>query len=321
MPIIISFANSYPYPNEFLYDCYRTNKDVMSFMALYKGVTETLDIHFLPEFVSDHLFNLSALYTAEVIQMHMDITRYDLHYQKIEFTPLDRNLTGFKDGFVKTKFVVKGLSESRPKISIGDIVRIRPALEDLNNLSAQDGIQRFVVEFQGIIIACSLQSEEVTCQFLISHEWVPTSYPISMHKKMDDLNKLSFHVRFTFKREGFAIIAESLNRVIKNPSLAVPTLASCNDFMSYSKLKSCNSLESNKLNELLSEGDREWNKEQLFAINAISAHIWKDCLLLNSSSNRCSFGNSASNYGDDFAMQLPPFIIHGPPGTGACSLI
>ena len=65
------------------------------------------------------------------------------------------------------KFVVKGSNESRPRVQLGDLVRVRPAENDMLRIFQQKGIQLAMFELCGVVISYTLASEEVICEFPI----------------------------------------------------------------------------------------------------------------------------------------------------------
>jgi DNA polymerase III delta prime subunit len=321
----------YGLPSPFLIQSYIdfiSSKSLPSFIKLYLHLSNTppgpLKVPI------DHINSLQALNCAEELQMTRDIIQYDLHYQKIFFLPLDHTMRGLNEGVVKAKFTVIGMSESRPKISIGDIVRLRPAEEDVFALCNKDLISRNISELQGIVTSCSLKTEEIEAQFLITRQTLrdPSNIvsadgiKLHMNQILAECNKVRYHVRFTFKREGFAFISEALNNILQDESFVEvlhpeldPEVKSLRfDFDANAVL--------NK-SELKAEPESgyDWNAEQLFAIEAISSHLWRAISYLSNAQIPKRVYANGRVIDVNKKQRLPPFIIHGPPGTGKTSTI
>ena len=93
---------------------------------------------------------------------------------------------------------VIGSNENRPKVCMGDTVRLRPVEEDLNS-----SILPF--ELVGVIQSYELKTEVATCVFQIPD--------ISFFKRF------RYHVRFTFERCGLAFVHEAVDIVLASEVL------------------------------------------------------------------------------------------------------
>lgn len=297
-------------PDGFLINNYyhgRVAASDVNFVDFYKHVKSDVAFSTSSKKVKDHLYTLLALNSAEEIQLITDIKKYDLYNQKLEFTrPQDGK--SFIHGLARLSLTVKGLSESRPKLSVGDFVIIRPNAQDLYALS--------MTEYQGVIYKCSLKTETIECQVLISRYHNNTSI---VEDKLADLNKVKYHIRFTFKREGFAFIERALRAACDNPTIVIPPMVSSNEYALVSNLQYVTQDSSSQLKDLFTTKDSlKWNAEQLYAIQAISSFMWKDLDMIESPLGRTLFSNAITNKEDMpvLSIHIPPFIIHGPPGTG-----
>ena len=123
----------------------------------------------------------------EECQMVFDIAEYDLHYIKISDFRLRT-----KDVFTCTLKVV-GSNENRPKIVMGDTIRLRVVEEDIIS---------FPFELRGVIQGYDLRSEKATCIFQCSFA--------------ETCQFLRFHVRFTFDHCGFRLLHEGIDCVLKS---------------------------------------------------------------------------------------------------------
>lgn len=222
-----------------------------------------------------HLKSQSLLTMAEDIQMERDILQYDLYYENIAF----EKYQGF---FVTCKIIVKGLNESRPKLSIGDHLLLRPSFEDMNALNLG------MFEMIGIISSTKLATEEV---IMICH--LPTQVVSTIPEILRICNSIKFHIRFTYQRYGLIFIQEAIRDIIGNYSLleclTFPTKRVFLENFKFNLISNASPLESNS--------NKNWNPEQLYAIQHISQSLLPIAKELIKTGRR-----------------LPPFIIHGPPG-------
>lgn len=265
----------------------QTNRQVQSALPYLMSIHSHVKIPHADNEVHEHLLKMIALTSAEEMQMYHDIQQYDRHFQKLNFTPYDDNY-GYSEGIVQVKFVVKGLSESRPKISLGDVIHLRPSREDIIALSQRDGLARDIIELQGIVIECKLKTEEITCQFALPR---PGGLGIPLSVILLEFNEhIRFHVRFSFARYGMAFIHEALQEFLTDNGLDIALFPDKFPRIKDESLEIETSPHKAKASDAL-----RWNDDQLFAIDAISCRLW---------TNR------------NEKVRLPPFIIHGPAGTG-----
>ena len=107
-----------------------------------------------------YLNSLGMMQWMEELQMLDDIRQYDCHYMSITFT---------KDSFLRfATLTVRGSSENRPAIAIGDKVRIRPDLHDLQRKNRRLFNHIGIFEMVGQIENFVLAKEEVNCLNLFS---------------------------------------------------------------------------------------------------------------------------------------------------------
>lgn len=129
------------------------------YRALGNSPSSTTDTSFRIS-PQQHLYTIGKLIILEELQRSIDITEFDLVSVSLQFhqsrkTPL----------MVFAKLKVPGSSENRPMISLGDIIRLRPAAESVPALLAMGLFG--TLEFQGIVVSYQLSSEEVISGNLI----------------------------------------------------------------------------------------------------------------------------------------------------------
>lgn len=135
----------------------------------------------------------------EETHMLLDISQHDMYYKKLD---VDTSKDKSRDVLI-CRLKVNGSNENRPRISLGDAVRIRPVEEDTIIL----GIAPY--ELQGVVQNYNLSSETATCVFKSPNP----------HFKKSIKSGIRFHVRFTFERCGLRFIDEAISIVQSNPAL------------------------------------------------------------------------------------------------------
>ena len=119
------------------------------------------------------------------------------------------------------KIVVKGSNESRPRIALGDKIRVRPMRESLAYLNHICPQPIPMYEMEGIIIAYTLASETCICEFIAppkSFFWGGYCGPVS-DELVDAWSKVTYHARFTFERTGIVLCHRALAEVMTTPSI------------------------------------------------------------------------------------------------------
>ena len=158
------------------------------------------------------LENYTKLVLLEEIQMKMDIAQYDLHFVKLEGKYLN-HVPGL--GMI-VKIKIQGSNESRPKICIGDGIRLRPVPEDIPKIPPawRYSFGEFF-ELRGICMDYTLASEEAIFDF----PRLPGTVAEHSVDGLELFNALRFHARFTFDKCGPAFIRQSMNSISHNPYL------------------------------------------------------------------------------------------------------
>lgn len=132
--------------------------------------------------------------------MNISIKSYDIQCTEVEFTPkLPYNTNA---STMECTMHIKGSQENRPKILLGERVRMR---------SLANPILQRPFEIVGVVKSFRLATEEAICEFP-----VPPRGPALELFKLNKLNKLRYQIRFTFDRCGFGYIQESID-VISQP--------------------------------------------------------------------------------------------------------
>ena len=126
--------------------------------------------------------------------MIYDIAEYDLHYVQLSSFHLLR--PNIFTCFLK----ITGSNEGRPKIVMGDRIRLRVVEEDVSKFPL-----RCPFELEGVIQDYNLRTEKAFCIF-------ETSFAASC-------KSLRYHVRFTFEHSGFILMHDGIENVINSPSL------------------------------------------------------------------------------------------------------
>lgn len=324
---VIDRMRDFIVPSPFLIQSYIdfcANNNLPSFIKLYIHLASKSAP--ITNLATDHIFTLLALNCAEELQMTRDILQYDLHYQKILFLPIDSKNGNYPEGMVvKARFLVKGMFESRPRVTIGDIIRLRPVEEDIFALCAADNLPRHMAEMQGIVTSCNARTEEVECQFLVTRHCLrdaqpatPNQYRVPIQQILFECNKIRYHMRFTFKREGFAFVSDALHFVLQDETLMDALTPDCGyDLKLHMNMEQdIDALVSKELS-IEPEPYLTWNTEQLMAITAISSNLWKAVKQMSQiQAARKVQVNGVHKLYDKKRSRLPPYIIQGSPGTG-----
>jgi helicase MOV-10 len=246
---------------------------------------------------AEYLKILYKLTIFEEIQTKLDIAKFDLHFIKINFELL-RDNNSLMSIPLKCKLHVQGSNESRPRILIGDKIRIRPTVEDCSSRRMN------LFELQGLVSNYQLQSEEVTCVFAVQNVFSIDGVQSSPAKLIDLLSSMKFDVRFSYDRSSFAMMKILLNSrmvlsnyliesLFPNPT-TIARLRDAKQIQQGSGLPLMGSRSASNYVRL----SAEFNQEQSRAIYSILD--W------------CDLNNASSH----LVYAIPPFIIFGPPGTG-----
>jgi hypothetical protein len=162
-----------------------------------------------------YLYRLEQCTLMEESQMIMDIAQYDLHFLKPEFkyVPVNPDSTlypnNIKRKIMRCSIKVRGSNESRPKILLGDTVRLRPVAEDIK---PHPPFHMRLFELIGIIVSYKLINEMCIVEFaqpfldeIIFRPDVSGRFNQGENITILNLiNELRYHVRFTFERSGLA---------------------------------------------------------------------------------------------------------------------
>lgn len=181
-----------------------------------------------PEAVIKYLQGLGKMTWMEEAQMTMDVAQYDMHFVTLKplekFPPRSQNQTitliGSETERVFTcKLVVKGSSESRPRICIGDKVRLRPTKEGLLYLNSACPRQVSMFELEGIILAYTLASETCIVEFVSPPREFFWANQLEPSDGVDIWSKITYQARFTFERSGLVFCHLAIADVLNTPGL------------------------------------------------------------------------------------------------------
>lgn len=186
-----------------------------------------------------YMENLGQLMLLEEIHMQIDISKFDLHHQKIHFEPpnnakiLKTSKFGEKRNIEKSsittmlcKLHILGSSESRPHILVGLKIRFRcanPGWRNLFGATCVDASGEFcdVFEMEGVVLSYRLATEIAICEVV-----VPTIYPFSLadtrlrapfpnENVILMCNQMAFHCRFTFDRNSFVFMHTAIVKMLR----------------------------------------------------------------------------------------------------------
>lgn len=252
------------------------------------------------DMISNYISVLRICSWFEESQTFLDIARLDDVSIKIEFSPITfKNCNGY--ALLQSTIKKKGSNESRPKITAGDHIRIRPTVQSLKDtmMSQERGF-----EIVGNIKSYNLKTEEYICVFVIPAFVAKPPYEEeSLYEYSKFLSSLSYNVRYTSDNIGFIIQRRSLDMIINDDNLQrllFPKASLRVDITAdYIKVQPNN--------------EKTFNEEQSYAIETIS-------LLADSNNYVCSssIDNNPLSAQPD---RLCPWIIYGPPGTGKTSTL
>lgn len=246
---------------------------------------------------TEYLSILCKLTLFEEIQTKLDIAKFDLHVVKINFELIrENNVLSIS---LKCKLHVQGSNESRPRILIGDKIRIRPTIDDCHSRRMD------LFELHGLVTNYQLQSEEVTCVFDVRNVFAIDGVQSSPLKLIELLSCMRFEVRFSYDRSSFAMMNLLLKSRMVTSQWLIDSLFPSPGIIN--RLKEAKQMQVGLANVGGRIGSAsnfvrlsvEFNQEQSRAITSIVD--WCDL-------NKPNIHN--------LVYSIPPFIIFGPPGTG-----
>lgn len=181
-----------------------------------------------PEAVIRYLQGLGKMTWMEEAQMTMDIAQFDMHF--VTLKPLEKfppraqssniSLTSSDTERVFTcKLTVKGSSESRPRICIGDKVRLRPSKEGILYLNSICPRQVPMFELEGVILAYTLASETCIVEFVSPPRECFWANHFEPPDGVDVWSKITYQARFTFERSGLVFCHLAISDVLNTPGL------------------------------------------------------------------------------------------------------
>jgi hypothetical protein len=268
-----------------------------------------------------YLHSLSTLLHFEEMANQLDYYKYDIHFYPIKFQLYqDPHRHEYESHFSPTILLrcsikIRGSSELRPKISVGNKIRIRPSQEDCENFNIQ------MTELIGIILNYSLSSEEAVVIFSapkyvvnpiinssneIENSSISESSPNLNQQSLQLWNSLKYHIRFVDDRTPYGFMQYILKHsLIENAYLQKCIFPTQTDIDRLKELKILAARQKNNNSKLLNLGndsskETKCNQQQEKAISEIVE--W------------CSI----HRYFTTYAFPMPPFIIFGPPGILPC---
>jgi hypothetical protein len=188
-----------------------------------------------PESVIRYLQSMGKITWMEEVQMTMDIAQYDMQF--VVLMPIDRfnpqltsrSVTGnpynSPHGFSEQekiftcKIVVKGSSESRPRLMIGDKIRLRPMKDGLMYLNTVCPRPIAMYEMEGVILGYTLASEACLVEFVAPPREFFWGNLVEPPDGVDIWSKISYQARFTFERSGLVFCHLALAEVLNTPGL------------------------------------------------------------------------------------------------------
>lgn len=297
--------------------------------------------------IDTYLQNLHSLLSMEAFQSQFDITHFDARNKKLSFSVNERNMynqlknarIGGKDSpeepTLIVKFRIKGSSEGRPRILVGDTILFRPLPVNLDNVFKNFNLMSFspttnIFEIRGKVLDFKLATETVTVEL----PYVPLASMQAMYRSawmnegnQQNINKLTasqvceifslltWNIRFHSDLYGVIFCHKAVIDVQNVPYLREALFPPSERILDMHY-----SYESN-VETLIGEEDglkeKGYNDEQIEAIRAV-LHLSHRLEKQRQLQSQQGGGNKASSvYNDrEESRQLPPFIIYGPPGTG-----
>jgi hypothetical protein len=275
-----------------------------------------------------YLTSLLKLFYFEEMTVKLEYCKYDIHYSSVHFTPYVPHKSysnivsqispdSFQYHLATCKMKIRGSSELRPRILIGNIIKLRPSQAD----QLKYGLNLF--ELVGTVLNYTLASEEAVVIFTLPKILPVASQTIYLnHKDQEESNhlaiwnKIKYHARFTDDRSHFGFIHYLIQHILL-PTPNVPTtgtgiyLLNClfptqpiisllKEFrLQYHRSNDQSHRANLNFNSSESISNKKFNQQQEKAIEEVV--IWTGI-------NRRSEGGKL--------LSMPPFIIFGPAGTG-----
>lgn len=255
----------------------------------------------------DYLRTLITLTMVDEIQVALDIAKYDLRGVKLNFTSYRyegkyRPVNTMLQATVK----IPGSSESRPRVLVGDMVRLRPAKEEIQRLGLG------MIEMHAVVVSYSLAAEEAVMVVSLPNVF-PRPSPTSHPEKYEEMlvrfwSGVKFYLRFSYDHSYFAFSYFTLNyHVIADPYLLDCLFPKSELIETLTELRSKTNID---LKYLHLDDRIKCNEQQMQSI--------EDILVWCGTDRRCVGGtHSKLPY---MYLPLPPFILFGPPGTGLSSV-
>eukprot|EP01041_Mallomonas_annulata_P003250 gene3250-6431_t len=315
---------------------------------------------------NEHLKRLGRMLWVEQAQMIQDIKYFDVFPVQGEFrmrnnpatTPTpptfagrshrDRNYSSqmtmtmsMSSPLTMTCSVrIRGCSENRPKISIGDVIKLRPLEESLHAVGFTYGVNKRplpLFELEGGVFHVQLASEVVTLEipvpiYLMDH--IDYNHRGDMQFIVKVCSSLNFQSRCNFRTDGLQFAHDAVQVALNAPFLQESL------FPSGSGLSYSNNTESSGGHTASNN-----NTDSFSDSNSNTSISYDPCMTDDSADDlnldpvlndeqRCAVRTALSLVGTSMSRRQektisdgsismylqgfnhPPFIIYGPPGTG-----
>lgn len=165
-------------------------------------------------FIRNVYLSIALLACLEESHMQISIKSYDMPFTSIHFSLSNE----YKK--LECTLKVKGSQENRPKVLIGDTVRLRSLRQTGADISNKNSA---MFEMQGVVKSFRLGTEEAVVEFPFPDTYAFQRPYAKLPEKaiydenryiLEKVNALKYHVRFTFDRSGFGFIQESIQTIL-----------------------------------------------------------------------------------------------------------